>query len=218
MPTSEAIPERLQSLGIAVHRLSVPPTGSIQKRAAALAEGIRSIDADRVNIIAHSMGGLDARFAISLLGLHDRVAILVTVGTPHLGTPVADRLMGANGELGGIGRFLERIGINALAELTTENMALFNRKVKNVDGVRYGCVVTRATKGKRLPLLLRRPHAQLQAMGLENDGLVSVASQRWGICILETEADHWGQIGWSRGVDAPHLYERIARVLRDWGG
>ena len=48
------------------------------------------IRARKVNIIAHSMGGLDARYAIAKLGLADRVASLVTIGTPHLGTPLAN--------------------------------------------------------------------------------------------------------------------------------
>lgn len=52
----------------------------------------------RLNIIAHSMGGLDARYyAISWLGLAERVASLTTIGIPHLGTPLAD-LMFSFGE------------------------------------------------------------------------------------------------------------------------
>ena len=45
---------------------------------------------DRVVIIAHSMGGLDARYMISRLGMDDRVTALVTITTPHRGSPYAD--------------------------------------------------------------------------------------------------------------------------------
>lgn len=46
----------------------------------------------KVNIIAHSQGGLDSRFVISTRGYGDRVASLTTISTPHHGTALADRL------------------------------------------------------------------------------------------------------------------------------
>ena len=46
--------------------------------------------ARKLNLIAQSMGGLDARFAISRLGMADRIATLVTVSTPHRGSAIAD--------------------------------------------------------------------------------------------------------------------------------
>src|SRR5262249_44792822 len=57
------IPEQLRALGCDVHVVRVPPVGSVAARAEALAQAVRSLDARRVNIIAHSMGGLDARYA-----------------------------------------------------------------------------------------------------------------------------------------------------------
>jgi len=42
----------------------------------------------RVHIIAHSMGGLDARLMIYRYRLEDRVASLTTVGTPILAVPM----------------------------------------------------------------------------------------------------------------------------------
>ena len=51
--------------------------------------------AEKVNIVAHSKGGLDARYAITHLGLADRVASLTTINTPHRGCKFADVLLGA---------------------------------------------------------------------------------------------------------------------------
>jgi triacylglycerol lipase len=48
---------------------------------------------NKVHIIAHSMGGLDARHLISRLGYSDRVASLSTISTPHHGTRIADELL-----------------------------------------------------------------------------------------------------------------------------
>lgn len=46
----------------------------------------------KVNIIAHSQGGLDSRYVISSLGYGARVASLTTISTPHHGTALGDRL------------------------------------------------------------------------------------------------------------------------------
>ncbi|MDX1429700.1 MAG: lipase, partial [Rhodothermales bacterium] len=46
--------------------------------------------AEKLNLIAHSMGGLDARYLIAQCGLHDRVATLTTIATPHRGTHIAE--------------------------------------------------------------------------------------------------------------------------------
>jgi triacylglycerol lipase len=81
---------RLETLGHRVYVVRLPPMAGIARRAEAFAEQIQKIPGDRVNVIAHSMGGLDARYAISRLGLDARVASLTTIGTPHRGTPIAD--------------------------------------------------------------------------------------------------------------------------------
>ena len=48
----------------------------------------------KLNLIAHSQGGIDARLLISRDGYGDRVASLTTISTPHRGTRVADALLG----------------------------------------------------------------------------------------------------------------------------
>ena len=84
---------RLEALGYSVIVTRVAPVGSIGLRAAQLARQIASLRVPRVNIIAHSMGGLDARLAIARFGLAERVASLTTIGTPHHGTPLAERVL-----------------------------------------------------------------------------------------------------------------------------
>src|SRR5689334_9200261 len=59
--------ERLQALGYTVYLARLSPTASINLRAAQLARQIEALPTERVNIIAHSMGGLDARYAIAHL-------------------------------------------------------------------------------------------------------------------------------------------------------
>ncbi len=48
----------------------------------------------KVNIIAHSMGGLDTRFVIGSLGYGDRIDSVITISTPHRGSAIADMMLG----------------------------------------------------------------------------------------------------------------------------
>ena len=54
---------------------------------------IEETGAEKVNIIAHSKGGLDSRYAISCLGMDKYVATLTTINTPHHGCDMVDYLL-----------------------------------------------------------------------------------------------------------------------------
>ncbi|HZR10776.1 MAG TPA: hypothetical protein VFA79_19470, partial [Myxococcales bacterium] len=84
------IAEELGTPELEFYRPRVAPVAPIPVRAAKLVELLGALPGDRFNLIAHSMGGLDARYAITRLGLAGRVASLVTIGAPHRGTPLAD--------------------------------------------------------------------------------------------------------------------------------
>lgn len=72
---------------------------SVENSAQELSARIRRITAEtgceKVNIIAHSKGGLDIRYAIAHCGIGDKVASLTTVNTPHHGCTYADYLFTA---------------------------------------------------------------------------------------------------------------------------
>jgi triacylglycerol lipase len=208
------IADHLRALGLEVHQPRVPAVASIAERAQVLADAVRELPAARVNIIAHSMGGLDARYAISRLGLKSRVATLVTIGAPHRGTPIADAGKAVLGKRLRLDRIIKGVGLRAFFDLTTSHLERFNAEVTNVRGVRYACVIA-STPGSPHPLLLPT-HTFLREKGHASDGLVPESSQRWGRVIARIDADHWAQIGWSSKFDAPRLYERIAHRLRAW--
>ncbi|HMJ15081.1 MAG TPA: hypothetical protein VK524_26890 [Polyangiaceae bacterium] len=205
----------LEALGHSVHVARVSPTAGIQVRAAQLCRQIESFGAERVNIIAHSMGGLDARYAIAHLGLGPRVASLVTIGTPHQGTPLADCVRAA-GEWRRLRRMLAAIGadIDGLYDLTTTQMREFNRGVVDASGVMYASVIG-AAQPRVLSVnpLLVPGHAYLTRMIGANDGIVPAQSQAWGEVFDEVAADHWAQIGWHRSFDASVLYVSVAEQL-----
>ena len=205
------ITDGLSGLDAKFHTPRVPAAAPIAVRAEQLRALVHELPSERVNVIAHSMGGLDARYAISRLGLGDRVASLVTIGTPHQGTPVAD--LGAGIVPAGVSRALSKVlDVRALHDLTTESLERFNRDVPDAPGVAYCSVVGSSTLTHTNPLLWPS-HAYLSARSGANDGLVPSASQGWGKVIREIEADHWAQIGWSFGFDAVGLYEDILREL-----
>jgi len=213
------IPARLRRLGADVRVARVPMVASVAARAEELARAVRSLDAPKVNIIAHSMGGLDARYAIARLGLSDRVASLTTVGTPHRGTPLADVGTHVLGEGLMLRRLVSAIGIDAGAfyDLTTSRMLGFNREVKDAARVAYGSYLAKAGSGIGLHPLLLAPHLYLRDRAGENDGLVPVSSQRWGEVLGSVDADHWAQIGWSGKFDAPAFYAEVLRELAGRG-
>lgn len=212
------VPERLARSGCDVRLARVAGTASIADRARELASFVRSLDARKVTIVAHSMGGLDARYAIHELGLDRRVAALVTVGTPHRGTPVADLGTGVAARIG-LGAVLARAGagLDALHDLTSARMIRFNERIPDAKGVCYASVVGVARRRRRMNPLLVPTHLWLAEAAGENDGVVPASSQRWGEVLAEVEADHWAQIGWSRYFDAAELYAGLLRELRARG-
>ncbi|HVO29605.1 MAG TPA: hypothetical protein VMV18_02670 [bacterium] len=203
--------------GAKVHVVKLAPTAAIEERAEGLADAVRALGAEKVNLIAHSQGGVDARYAISRLGLARNVASLTTVGAPHRGTPLAD----AGSKV--LGKKAARVlRMEGVADLTTRRMKRFNREVPDAKGVAYHSVVGAVSglvPARMHPLLLPGFLWMRDRAGV-NDGVVPSDSQSWGEILAEVDADHWAQIGWSkgaRGFDARDLYTGILRELRARG-
>lgn len=214
------IARHLEALGCHAHAVRLPASASVPDRARELVAAIDALPDARIDLIAHSLGGLDARYALSHLGLARRVRSLVTIGTPHRGTPLAD--LAVKGPLDWARRTIGALGlpVAALEWLSTDALAAFNAQVLDVPGVRYACVVGGMLRpDSTVPLALVPAHAYLRRVAGPNDGLVPISSQYWGETLAEIEADHFAQIGWRvamRGsFDAPGLYAYIVARLGD---
>ena len=214
------IAKHLESLGCHAHAVRLPASGSVPDRARELVAAIEALPHERIDLIAHSLGGLDARYALTHLGLARRVRSLVTVGTPHRGTPLAD--LALKGPLDWARRIVSALGIpiEALEWLSTEALAEFNAKVLDAPGVRYACVVGGMHRADSVvPLALAPAHTYLRRVAGPNDGLVPIASQYWGETLAEIEADHFAQIGWQIAIrhtfDAAGLYAFVIARLGD---
>jgi triacylglycerol lipase len=180
----------------------VHPTGSIELRARQLKvnilKGLRQhgLPRDsRVLFIAHSMGGLDARFMISELDMADRVAALLSITTPHRGSSYADWCVENLGEKLGCGRLLSMMGLDvrAVGDLTTSSCRQFNREVKNVIGVQYFSI-SAARPWHRVPPWAIHAHKVVTDAEGDNDSLVSVRSSTWGTHLGVWPADHFHTI------------------------
>lgn len=184
------IKEALSAQNIEVITASVPPSGSIEQRAAKLAKDIETHAYGRsVNIVAHSMGGLDARYMISRLRpARVDVKSLVTVATPHHGSAFADYLIDEIGprNLSRLYAFWNRAtgwDHDAFEQLTRKYMMEdFNPQTPDDPSVRYfsyGAMLVH-----RPPVLspFRMSFRLLNQLEGANDGLVSVESSRW-VCI-----------------------------------
>lgn len=167
---------------------SVPPSSSIEDRAAKLRRDIDEAAAAKpgttVNIIAHSMGGLDARYMISHLPpLRARVASLVTVSTPHRGSQLADALLsGDHPVLPRAYGLLARAGLGteAFAQLTRRYVrGTFNPATPDRPGVEYLSYGASAPAPSPLSPF-RVPWGIIDDAEGPNDCLVSVESSRWG--------------------------------------
>lgn len=88
------LPAYLEGLGLDVHLSSHDSYGTVSGNAIQLAEIIHKLAPapKKMHIIAHSKGGLDVREALEITGVRERVASLITLGTPHNGIEFIEKL------------------------------------------------------------------------------------------------------------------------------
>jgi len=232
------IPQTLGERGQLIYVAGVDPLNTMEVRAGQLVvqldEFLKSSRARKVNIIAHSQGGLDSRYAISSLGYGDRVSALVTVATPHHGTPLADvalgLLPGATQEalalllnLVGAANGYESDALAAFADLTTDYVTnVFNPE--NPDDPRVSYI---SWTGLTCPLgiickdvcdlELRFSYNLINLVAGDNDGIVPVESAPWGDYRGTVPADHFDEIGQIAGITGRHFDHRefYLEITRD---
>jgi len=190
------IGEALRSKGLNVAFPRLSPTAGICERAQQLADFIRTtFPHSKVHLIAHSMGGLDARYAISLLGMHEMAISLTTIGTPHQGSPVAD--LGVCNLEGYVKPWLRylRIPHDAFYDLMTERSQAFNEKVQDVESVDYFAIAGR-NHGPWLSPEWWIPAGIVSFREGPNDGIVSIKSAHHHYRHETWDGDHLSLVNW----------------------
>ena len=193
----QGVEDALRDAGVEVLSVALPATGGVEARARALADALDARGYPRVNLIAHSMGGLDARWYVGRLGGADRVASLETVSTPHRGTAAADWGEARVGRALAGWRMLRDLGIDptAFRDLTRAACEARNAELAAAPEVpTFSIAGARPWYAVAAPLLMS--FRMLQREEGPNDGLVSVASARWGESWGTVEADHLAETGW----------------------
>ncbi len=187
---------RLADFGVPLYFPGAPSAATIETRAGFLAAALAQIPADTLHLVAHSMGGLDARYLIHHHDAECRIRSLTTVGSPHRGSPLVQWVMDTNGLLQWFSR---RFLVPGLHELTPEACARFNEQVPDRADVVYRSYAGCRPVGE-MPWLYREPTRVLQRLEGDNDSQVSVASARWGDFRGTVRADHLELTGWSFGL------------------
>jgi triacylglycerol lipase len=190
------VADALRQAGLTPFVTNVPSAGTIAERAEALAQQLFPTDISTFALVAHSMGGLDARYLIAHLDPDHRIKSLVTVATPHRGTPVATWSLEFDALVPGL---IRRIGNPALGDLTPSSRAA--HPIPDRADVAYASYAAHRPITE-LPLWLR-PFGRV--IPDDNDGLVSVDSARWGTFHGVLRTDHIEVVGWSLGL--PSLSE-----------
>jgi len=175
----------LEGMGFDVVVPRLPRGQSIKRRAGSLADQLKH-ESGRFHLIAHSMGGVDARYYITHLGGHEKTASLTTLSTPHRGSTAADHEMQT--------WYSPHRHLPAIADLTRAAMQQFNDRTPNHRNVIYRGY-SAARRINELPWLTRRFGRLIAEVEGENDSQVSVTSARWGEDMGTLKADHFELIG-----------------------
>ena len=190
------VPQTLETNGAKIYYGNHQSAASVADCGKELADRIREIvestGCEKVNIIAHSKGGLDSRYALAKLGISEYVASLTTINTPHRGCEFADYLLGKIPErekqlvANAYNLALNKLGdpnpdfIAAVTDLTATACKVFNEEVFDAEGVYYQSVGSKlnVAKGGRFPLNFT--YRLVDAFDGANDGLVGEDSFVWG--------------------------------------
>lgn len=190
------VPAELIANGAEIYYGNHESAASVDDSAKEIAERIKQIVAEtgceKLNIIAHSKGGLDCRKAIACYGVEDMTASLTTINTPHRGCGFADYLLTKvspnikNKIAFAYNNALLKFGdknpdfISAVTDITQANCTKLNADVFDSPKVYYqsfGSKLNRASGGK---FPLNFSYNLVKYFDGENDGLVSENSFAWG--------------------------------------
>ncbi len=187
------VPDRLRAAGFEVWTPTTDAFNWSEIRGEQLAEQLDALlvetGARKVNLIAHSQGGMDARVVISGLGYAERVATLTTIATPHHGTPLAIADIASVQDFGP--DYLD--GIFNPAYPDSAEVRYFSWSARTCGLLEFGC--QREMNGEIADALLTAFQTSLTLRVGDNDGFVPTASMVWGELLGTLSADHLDEVG-----------------------
>lgn len=237
------IPSELIKNGAEVYYGEHGSAASVADSARELTQRIESIvketGCQKVNIIAHSKGGLDCRYAAALLGADKYIASLTTINTPHSGCEFADYLLAKvpDKTLKAIAKAynetLKKLGESepnfeaAVKDLTASRCAELTAEMPKQVGFFCQSVGSRLNKACAGKFPLNFTYPLIKYFDGPNDGLVSEASMRWGDRHIFCETNgtrgisHGDMIDLNRenisGFDVREFYVNLVSELKEMG-
>jgi len=227
------IPQALTGLGIKVFRGNTDAWGSYESNAFQLKNTIEKTlletKTERVNIIAHSKGGIDSRYLVWNHNFGDKIASLTTICTPHHGSEIADRIY--NGKITHKKFTRKALSVfgtlygdsnpdlyTLVAQMTTAKMKEFNETITMDTRVFYQSLYTVIDSASD-DVMFFTTHNYIKKISGENDGLVSESSAKWGMNSnrIEGRISHADILDYKRrkvcGIHIPDIYINIAEGL-----
>ncbi|MGN0144778.1 MAG: esterase/lipase family protein [Clostridium sp.] len=190
------IPKELEKNGASIYYGNHQSALSVEESAKELSNRIRQIiketHCEKVNIIAHSKGGLDCRYALSMLGADKYVASLTTINTPHRGCEFADYLLSKvpKSKKEFISKMynstLKKLGdtnpnfIEAVSDLTASACKKRNELLRDSENVYYQSIGSKLNKPLKGKFPLNCTCMFVKYFDGDNDGLVGEKSFKWG--------------------------------------
>lgn len=185
------IEESLKNEGYDVYTANTDGFGTIENNAEQLREIILGIlertGKEKINIIAHSKGGLDTKYMIGNLGMADKIASVTTLCTPHRGSEIATQIWRLPLWIKRIIAFFINTFYKIVGDKNPDSMRVCEQLKKNEDedpqiseDIYIQSYSTKITHGGDC-LLMGVPMMIYQKLdGEENDGMVSVESSKYG--------------------------------------
>ncbi|MBQ8329572.1 MAG: triacylglycerol lipase [Lachnospiraceae bacterium] len=238
------IPAELEKNGATIYYGEHNSAAAVNDSALELEKRIKEIvqqtGCGKVNIIAHSKGGLDSRTAIATTSARQYVASLTTINTPHRGCEFADYLLGEIPQkqqemiAKQYNTVAAKLGdknpdfLAAVYDLTSEKCRERNEIIHNDPDIYYqsvGSVMNEASSGQ---FPLNFTYRLVKYFDGENDGLVGIDSFNWGSSLqmvrLEKKSrgiSHGDMIDLNRenlkGLDIREFYVQLVSDLRERG-
>ncbi|MDO5714666.1 MAG: hypothetical protein Q4Q07_09565 [Tissierellia bacterium] len=233
LPYWGRIPKTLEDFGCTVYLCETGPWDSMVNNGEKVANEVKrmvdKIPCEKVNLIGHSRGGLEARVSTHM-GAASYISSITTICAPHYGCDYIPELVDSfkfrlyNRIVDSFWTHIRKTRTDAkkgIMEMTPEAMIRFNEKYTDIPGIyyqSYGALIEEY-RGDWPRYILYRILADT---GENNDGLVSPESANWGEyketlrhCSHQYLADTF-QLD-DGGVNVPEFYLEIVKDLAQRG-
>lgn len=217
----------LREHGVIAFAPNIAPYVSLETGSAAwtrvIGKVIKMTSSKKINIIAHSMGGISLRHAIHTMDLDAVVSSLTTVASPHHGASLAE--MAIETPKTALETFIsisDKVGNaiypdiqsdiqGAMHQLTRDYMTTFNSENPDSEQVTYYSVSAATGKGtaSNIGMLLTPYNRYIHTREGINDGFVSEKSAHWGEHIGCINLSHLEQVKLKLSKNKIPVWEKL---------